>query len=143
MGCCNSAPPNTSEHQINNTNKSDFLKEKLDQNNPTSEDKELVDKAVKIQAHYRGHKVRKNQQEQTNKPKTNEHEPDANIASLIEEMPELKNAQVLAALKKCGEYSYSGIDKQIVDLPTLGPYELSTGSVYYGQWKFGKNLKLV
>ena len=104
---------------------------------------------TKIQAHFRGHKVRKNIKNEddnkdenevvpavasTNEEKMNEHAPSSAVAKKIDEWPKINNAQVEQTLKKVGE-----IDKrEEKGLPVLGPYELENGAVYWGQWKYGR-----
>ena len=143
MGCCASHPPPDASLTLSPAP-------------PPPEDPELEKNVTKIQAHFRGHKVRKNNrneddikkenevfpcvnediQSSPKEEKCNEHAPSSEIAKKIEEWPKIKNAQVEQTLKKVGE-----VDKrEKVELPVLGPYELENGAVYWGQWKLGREI---
>ncbi len=131
MGCCATHPP----PETNLT---------LSPPEPAPHDSEMEKNVIKIQAHYRGHKVRKNKtkNEEESERKNDDaeaeeiknlHAPSAEFAKKIYELPTITNLNVLEAMKKA-----DGIERREESgLPVLGPYELENGAVYLGQWKYG------
>ena len=66
--------------------------------------------------------------------------PDDNdkIAKELAEMADFGNAQTREIEIKLGDFVYENVDDEDLNLVTRGPYELSNGAVYKGQWKDNK-----
>lgn len=128
MGTCCSNPPLLNEPLL--TTKP--LPQNL-QINPFS-DTEFTNKVTKIQAHYRGHTVRKNVPFKPN-PNSNMHAPSLQTAHLAYELP-IPSQKVQTTLKLAGPFVHqTPFDP---NFPILGPYEFELGAFYLGQWKLGK-----
>ena len=105
------------------------------------EDKALVSNVTKIQAQWRGHKVRKEVQDKrkdiNNESESNRnlmpaeptqnfqenksiHAPPSNVAKPIETIPSLHNAHTKLTHERCGPFNYGAHQEEDKDLPVLG-----------------------
>jgi hypothetical protein len=107
----------------------------LDGNDP-----EVLNSVTKIQAHYRGHQVRKTLDDKpTQEPvalNSEGHAPPQHIAKPTEFNPNThSNATTKGTLEKCGPFKYNSNDLESYKaFPTLTPYEFENGAIYIGKF---------
>jgi hypothetical protein len=99
---------------------------------------ELDKAAVKIQARFKGHQVRKGLKD-TEDPHYNPegHPPSANFGTLLSQVPNYYNNVTQEVVHRIGPYRFANDDPADANLPHLGPYELENSAVYIGQWRNG------
>ena len=107
--------------------------------NHTPEEREIA-AATKIQATYRGEKVRKELKSTVPEeisPDPTKHRPSPAFATEITQIPNYSNPNTIIAIQKAGPFIYDQDDPVDQILPSLPPFELENSAVYIGQWKNG------